>query len=113
DTSWGTTPDVNGDGAADVLVGAIGGSNGGAGRVYVYPSGPVGLSKVANPILTGVEPGAYFGGSLASAGDVNGDGFADVVVGAIGAAGTGQVYLFLGGATGLATAPATTITGGD
>jgi hypothetical protein len=112
DTSWGTTPDFNGDGAADVLVGAIGGG-GGAGRAYVYQSGPVGLPKVPSVILTGVEPGADFGGSLASAGDVNGDGFADLVVGAIGAAGTGQVYLYLGGPTGLNTSPATTITGGD
>jgi hypothetical protein len=79
----------------------------------VYQSGPVGLAKAPSVILTGVEPGADFGGSLASAGDVNGDGFADVVVGAIGAAGTGQVYLYLGGPTGLATSPVTTITGGD
>ena len=112
DTSWGTTPDVNGDGATDVLVGAIGG-DGGAGRAYAYESGPVGLPKVPTVTLTGVGPGADFGGSLASAGDVNGDGFSDVVVGAIGAAGTGQVYLYLGGPTGLNTSPTTTITGGD
>ena len=112
--SWGTTPDVNGDGFADVLVGAIGGGYGDAGRAYVYLGGPGGPSQSPATILTGDAPGRYFGGSVASAGDVNGDGFADVVVGAVGAyGGSGRVYLYLGGATGLATSPATTITGND
>jgi len=112
--SWGTTPDVNGDGFADVLVGAVGGAASGAGRAYVYLGGPGGPSQTAATILTGGYPGWYFGGSLASAGDVNGDGYADVVVGAVGASGgSGQVYLYLGGATGLASSPAMTITGSD
>lgn len=110
--SWGTMPDVNGDGFADVLVGALGGGYGGAGRAYVYLGGPGGLSTSAATVVTGDAPGRYLGGSVASAGDVNGDGFADLVVGAIGAYGSnGQVYLYLGGATGLVSAPATTITG--
>jgi hypothetical protein len=112
--SWGTTPDVNGDGVADVLVGAVGGGYGGAGRAYVYLGGPGGPSNAPATVLTGDAPGHYFGGSVASAGDVNGDGFADVVIGSIGAyGGSGQVYLYLGGATGLASSPATTITGND
>jgi hypothetical protein len=77
--------------SADVLVGAIGG-DGGAGRAYAYQGGPIGLPKAPRVILSGAGPRADFGGPLASAGDVNGDGFADVVIGAIGAAGTGQVY---------------------
>ena len=111
--SWGTTPDVNGDGFADVLVGASAAvtamrgeptSTSVAGRSFPSPA----------TILTGDAPGRYFGGSVASAGDVNGDGFADVVIGAVGAyGGSGQMYLHLGGATGLASSPATTITGND
>jgi len=111
DTSWGTTPDFNGDGAADVLVGAVGADNG-SGRAYVYLSGPVGLPKVPSVILSG-EAGSNFGRTLGSAGDVNGDGFADVVVGSIGSAGIGHVYLYLGAAMGFSSSPATTITGSD
>ena len=45
---------------------------------------------------------------------MNGDGYADVVVGEQGASGSaGQVYLYLGGATGLAASPAVTLTGPD
>ena len=77
--SWGTTPDVNGDGFADVLVGAVGGGYGDAGRAYVYLGGQGGPAQSPATILTGDAPGRYFGGSVASAGDVNGDGFADVV----------------------------------
>ena len=112
--SWGTTPDVNGDGFADVLVGAVGGGYGDAGRAYVYLGGQGGPAQSPATILTGDAPGRYFGGSVASAGDVNGDGFADVVIGSVGASGgSGQMYLHLGGATGLASSPATTITGND
>ncbi len=113
-TSWGTVPDVNGDGFADVIVGATS-VNTQTGRVYVYPGSATGLATTPATSLTGPDgPGGGFGGSVASAGDVNGDGFADVIVGAplVGTY-TGRVHLFLGGATGLATTPATSITGSD
>jgi len=69
--------DVDGDGFADVLVGAES-SNGGTGRAYVYrgsASGPV-----ATPIE--IDGTSDFGSLAAGAGDVNGDGFADILVGA-------------------------------
>ncbi len=112
--SWGTTLDVNGDGYADVVVGAWG--SGGTGRAYVFLGGLGGLSTTPASTLTGPDltlpVGVYesFGWSLASAGDVNGDGYADLVVGT---QNEGRAYLYLGGASGLSTTPATTLTGPD
>jgi hypothetical protein len=103
DTSWGTIVDPNGDGFADLLVAAKQ-----AGAAYLYPStGTAGISTTASATLK-ITNGASFGyaQSLASAGDVNGDGFSDVIVGASGNA----AYVYLGGASGLSTTAATTIT---
>ncbi|MGQ0506990.1 MAG: integrin alpha, partial [Myxococcaceae bacterium] len=78
--------DVNGDGYADVLVGAAGasGSSLKEGRAYLYLGSAAGLGLapawIAEPTN---QTGAFFGGTLASAGDVNGDGYADVAVGAV------------------------------
>jgi len=74
--------DVNGDGFADLIVGAPTGSSAVAGRAYVYYGGPT-ADTTPDLTLTGV-PNDIFGISVASAGDVNGDGFADVIVGACG-----------------------------
>lgn len=105
--------DVNGDGFADVVIGAS--SAGLGGRAYVYLGGSAGLEDTPSTMLTGPDgSGGEFGFTVASAGDVNGDGFADVVVGAPSAASrTGRVHLYLGGPSGLGTAPAATLTGPD
>jgi hypothetical protein len=107
-TSWGTTLDVNGDGYADVVVGA-------ADRTYVYLGGAGGLAVTPATTLTGSDgPGGGFGASVASAGDVNGDGYADLVVGARAVANdVGRAYVYLGGAGGLSSTPATTLTETD
>ena len=103
--------DVNGDGYGDVVVGASG-HNSVTGRAYVFLGGPGGLATTAATTLTGEAINNYFGESVATAGDVNGDGYADVVVGAYGySSGTGRAYVYLGGASGLAAVPATTLTG--
>ena len=56
--------------------------------------------------LSGAAAGDYSGGSVASAGDVNGDGFADLIVGASGptrtAATSGASYVVFGQASGFA-----------
>jgi len=83
-TSVGTAGDVNGDGYADVIVGAYKHDNGqdDEGRVYVYHGSATGLSTAVNWTAESDQASAFFGFSAATAGDVNGDGYADVVVGA-------------------------------
>ena len=96
--------DVNGDGYDDVIVGAhfndAGGSS--AGRAYIYFGGPT-VYDSANVILTGHAEFDYFGYSVAGCGDVNGDGFDDVIVGApynrAGGSGTGRIYIYYGGSS--------------
>jgi Ca2+-binding RTX toxin-like protein len=94
--SVATAGDVNGDGFADLIVGAYGadphGSNSGASYVVFGKAGGfaanINLSSLdgSNGFrLSGVVAGDYTGFSVASAGDVNGDGFADLIVGARGA----------------------------
>ena len=112
--------DVNGDGYADVLVGAdkAASSN---GRAYLYLGGSTGLTNTPNTVLTDpntISTYDYFGYSVAGAGDVNGDGYADVLVGAFGAATTtnaaannnGRTYLYLGSSGGLTNMPSTLLT---
>jgi len=92
---------VNGDGYGDLIVGAWGNDTGGAdaGRAYVYYGGP-GADAVADVILTGQAAGDRFGVSVSSAGDVNGDLYGDVVVGANGfSAYRGRAYVYYGGRT--------------
>ena len=109
--SVATAGDVNGDGYADVVIGAWGYASQ-TGRAYVYLGGASGLATPAATTLTGVAAGDHFGYSVAPAGDVNGDGYADVVIGARGYnSNTGRAYVYLGGASGLAATAATTLTG--
>ena len=94
--------DVNGDGYADVVVGASGNNAGGtdAGRAYVYFGGPS-ADNVADWILTGVAVSDNFGYSATEAGDTNGDGYGDLIVGAYandaGGIDAGRAYVFFGG----------------
>ncbi len=100
--------DVNGDGFDDLLIGA----NGDAGKAYLYPGGNSGPATTASWTATGESAGDQFGSSVASAGDVNGDGRADVVVGAsTRASSTGKTYVYHGSASGLDALPAWTATG--
>jgi len=111
--SVATAGDVNGDGYADVVVGALFHNNE-TGRAYVYLGGASGLSTTAATTLTGEATYGDFGSSVATAGDVNRDGYADVVIGAprYSIDWTGRAYVYLGGASGLSTTAATTLTGG-
>ncbi|HKY31375.1 MAG TPA: FG-GAP-like repeat-containing protein [Candidatus Polarisedimenticolia bacterium] len=112
--SVSTAGDVNGDGYSDVIVGAHGHDNGQAdeGRVYVYHGSAAGLETTAAWITESDQANANYGHSVATAGDVNGDGYSDVVVGAYvydnGQADEGRAYAYLGSAAGLATTPAWT-----
>ena len=53
----------------------------------------------------GNQPGSRFGFSVAAAGDVNGDGFDDVIIGAPDFDNVGKVFVYFGSPTGLAAAP--------
>jgi hypothetical protein len=89
--------DVNGDGYADAIVGAYG-YDGSRGRAYVFYGGAV-MNGSADVIVTGALPGDQLGVSVASAGDVNGDGYADAIVGANGYNSyQGRAYIYYGGA---------------
>jgi hypothetical protein len=110
--SVATAGDVNGDGYSDVIVGAVGYDNGesGEGGAFVYHGSAGGLAASPAWIGEGNQASARFGYAVASAGDVNGDGFSDVTVGAHsfdnGEADEGRAFLYLGSAAGLAAAPA-------
>ncbi|HEU4724173.1 MAG TPA: integrin alpha, partial [Candidatus Eisenbacteria bacterium] len=100
--SVATAGDVNHDGFADVLVGAYENDARGAnaGRAYLYFGGPT-MDDKPDAVFTGEAAGDVFGYSVAGAGDVNKDGFADVIIGAYEnsarGAGAGRAYVFYGG----------------
>ena len=112
--------DVNGDGFDDVVVGDARNDTGPyeTGKIFVFFGNPGGLSASADWTSTG-EDGyrCQFGGAVGSAGDVNGDGYSDIIVGAqsFNAQGsyTGKAYLFAGGPAGPSSNPLWTSRGDD
>jgi hypothetical protein len=115
--------DVNGDGFDDLVVGAACQDNGATdeGNTFVYLGSAVGVPLVPSISLDNPanQAGGHFGNSVASAGDVNGDGFADLVVGApyqdCPALNGGDAFVYLGSVGGVPSSPSVTVTcgGGD
>ena len=104
DASDGNVLDLNGDGLADLAIGAPFDAD---GRVHVYYGraasvfGPAASVRLDSPAAS-----ALFGIATASAGDVNGDGFGDL---AVGASNANSVYVYFGSATGIGSTPNETI----
>ena len=120
--------DINGDGISDLIMGAYGaspGSNSSAGAVYVVFGKTGAWSSTATTLTSGSNPldgthgtefdGAahnYYVGHAIATGDVNGDGIADLIIGAYGAhSSNGAVYVVFGKTGGCA--PATTLNSGN
>ncbi|MCB9766417.1 MAG: FG-GAP repeat protein [Alphaproteobacteria bacterium] len=102
--------DVNADGYDDLVVGAPGrgfDTRQGRGTVYVYHGGPSGLDASSEQRINTIARvgGDAVGGAVAGAGDVNGDGYADILVGAVGVDDAGEnagaAFVWLGGAAGV------------
>lgn len=114
--SVATAGDVNGDGYSDLIVGMPDYDNGvlsNAGRVMVFHGSAVGLSSTPAWTMAGTTANARFGASVSTAGDVNGDGYSDIIIGAPGHSGQGAVFVHHGSPTGLLPAVAWSILGGE
>ncbi len=101
--------DVNADGYDDVIIGASGYDSAATpanGAAFVFHGGPSGIADATtDAAATHIQSttSGNFGASVSSAGDVNGDGYADVIVGAGTYAGTGAAFVYLGGPSGVAS----------
>ena len=107
--------DVNNDGYSDIIVGAYWADPGGrsaAGETYVIYGGStlndvdlsVTLASSQGFKILGDNSGDYLGISVASAGNVNNDGYSDIIVGAYwadpgGRTSAGEAYVIYGGAS--------------
>jgi len=111
--SVSTAGDLNKDGYSDVLVGApyYDAGQTDEGVVFVYFGSGGGLSTNASQVLEINQSGANLGISVAMAGDVNGDGYSDILAGAHqydnGQSNEGAAFLYYGGAAGAGGSPVT------
>jgi Ca2+-binding RTX toxin-like protein len=120
--------DINGDGFADLIVGApfsdVGPNGGNGGAAYVIlgsaDTADINLTNATTTntfIVRGAAGGDLAGTSVSSAGDINGDGFDDYIIGARldGDGGTraGKSYVLFGKAEGLSSIDLNTLSSTD
>lgn len=111
--------DVNGDGYADLLIGAEGGDDyvHGHGRVYLFRGGPAGLVAPASWMIRSAAEVDHLGAAVATAGDLDHDGYADIVASASAASAGGRMWagtvsVYRGGPSGLSATPLVVLEGG-
>ena len=104
--------DLDGDGFAELAIGAPGWDAGGlndVGVVWLFTGAANGPSPMPTTTLTGRVAGAGMGRRVGRSGDLDGDGYEDLVVSANAWSGDhdyqGRVELYLGGPGGIAAAP--------
>ena len=109
--------DVNGDGIDDLIIGARSNAIGGAGESYVVLGNNSGFSSSLNLssldgtngfVINGIDARDSSGVSVSGAGDVNGDGIDDVIIGAGGAdpngnSSAGESYVVFGNDSGFSS----------
>jgi hypothetical protein len=94
--------DVNGDGYADILIGAGGNGNDTVGRAYlVYGRSArfTGLGNISDTdamFISGEDSSSTVGYSLAGLGDLDSDGYDDVIIGNPDLGGNDVAYLYYG-----------------
>ncbi len=98
--------DVNGDGYADIVIGApaYDDSYVNQGKVDIVRGGPLPLLFAPPDVLEGSTTNAAFGAAVGTAGDLNSDGYADIIVGATGEVhltNQGTAYIFVGSSLGV------------
>lgn len=97
--------DVNGDGYSDVIVGVPSWTASGTGEARLFLGGAGGIAAEAAWVKAGSTTRSYYGLSASRAGDVNADGYGDVII-------QGRIQghdIFLGSETGLGADPAATL----
>jgi len=106
-----TMGDLNGDGYTD-FSGTSGGYVVSTCSIAVFLGSSSGIPATPASTIRDSADGAWNGFGKTASGDVNGDGYADMIVGVNGYnTDTGRVYVYRGTATGLSSTPATTLDG--
>jgi hypothetical protein len=118
--------DINGDNYDDIVIGArsytdysnVSNMHPEAGAIYIFYGSSGGINPSTPPdVIKHNENNAHYGHKVEFAGDINNDGFSDIIVSAVGqsnwritAPDDGTAYVYYGGSSGLNHTPASTIT---